>query len=47
MLINHKTNNYDLSYKGPISYINCWGDGGYQYEPDANESYWKRGLFKG
>jgi hypothetical protein len=46
MLINHKSKSYDLGYNGPTSYINCWGDGGCQYELDAIESYWKRNLFK-
>jgi hypothetical protein len=38
-LINHKFKNYDGSYKGPVPYIGCWGNGGYQYEADATKSY--------
>jgi hypothetical protein len=38
-LIDHKLNNYDWKYKGPIPQIGCQDNGGYRYEPDVIDGY--------
>ncbi len=44
-MVNHKPDNYDRDYKGPTFLIDCWGSGGYLYEPDATECDQKISLF--
>ncbi len=45
MLIDHKLNNYDGSYKGPTPLIHCWGDGGNRYETSDIKRHWEKCLF--